>query len=153
MFPFSRLTWASRQVRLNALSDINYRHLPDQKRNARSGLLPKSHVRVPTGSRRYNRRPLAYTPGADDDGDRRNGHVEMVKSSITSDRPSNIMMANTQRTCRRWQSARSVKLVWHLRAGRASAPAQQSRFPFVSQADLAGSPARRRSATVGPPSG
>lgn len=75
MFPFSRPKWASRQIRLNALSDINYRHLPVQKRNAWSGLLPKSHVRVPTGSRRYNRRQLEYTPGADDDGDRRNGQV------------------------------------------------------------------------------
>ena len=66
---------------------------------------------------------------------------------------SNTMMASTQRICRRWQTARPVKFVWHLPAGRAPAPGQQSRVPFASQADSAGSPARRQSSTTGPPWG
>jgi hypothetical protein len=47
----------------------------------------------------------------------------------------------------------AVKFVWSLPVGGTPAIGQLSKVPFVSQADSAGSPARRQSATAGPPSG
>ena len=73
------------------------------------------------------------------------------RSTALLTRSSNRVNYKPSRPAKRDYSP--VKFVWHLPAGRAPAPGQQSRVPSASQAGSAGSPARRQSATAGPPSG